>query len=241
MPSTSKPSSRLVTAVSSALVVGMLFSFGCEPRKKAKTGGVGTAATPVAVAPTNTATTTATGTGTATTAATPTGTATTPAPAGTWPTGVPSVDPAVLADIMAKAGAALGLPATGGVPGVPGDPLEAALKANAAKTAPGFTPASAVGRAKLKQGEHAGMNVDLEQGKCYVVVGAGGAGVTQVGLAMLFPAAPPNAVMASDTAHGNAPVIGEGKPLCPPMKASVRVDVVPLQGAGDVGVQLYVK
>ena len=234
MPSTSKSLVKLVPLVSSALVVGMLFSLGCEPRKKANTAGT---AKPVAVAATPTGTTTATAT--ATTAA-PTGTATTPAPAGTWPTGVPSVDPAVLADIMAKAGAALGLPAAAGG-GVPGDPLEAALRANAAKTAPGFSPASAVGRAKLKQGEHAGMNVDLDQGKCYVVVGAGGPGVTQVGLAMLFPAAPPNAVMASDTAHGASPVIGEGKPLCPPMKASVRVDVVPLQGSGDVGVQLYVK
>ena len=47
--------------------------------------------------------------------------------------------------------------------------------------------------------------------------------------------------MASDSAHGNAPVLGEGKPLCPPVKSAVRVDTVPLQGGGDVAVQVWVK
>jgi hypothetical protein len=85
------------------------------------------------------------------------------------------------------------------------------------------------------------MNVSMESGKCYVVLGAGGTGVTQLGLHLLFPAAPPNAVMASDTNHGANPVLGDGKPLCPPSTAQVRVDAVVMQGAGDVAVQVWQK
>jgi hypothetical protein len=135
----------------------------------------------------------------------------------------------------------MGMPTAGTGGAAAGDPLAAKIAANAAKYAPGFQPASAIGRAKLKTGEHAGMNFDMEAGKCYVVLGAGGPGVTQVGLFVLFPAAPPNAVMASDTAHGAEPVIGEGKPLCPPVKASVRVDTSPTAGTGDVAVQVWSK
>ena len=230
--------SRAPLILSAALVGGLVLSAGCGPRKKANTSGVAATTTPATA--TTTATATAT-TPTTTTAPTTTTTATTPpTTAGTWPSGVPSIDPAVVADVLAKAAAAMGMP-TAGTGAAAGDPLAAKIAANAAKYAPGFQPASAIGRAKLKTGEHAGMNFDMEAGKCYVVLGAGGAGVTQVGLFVLFPAAPPNAVMASDTAHGAEPVIGEGKPLCPPGKASVRVDTSPTAGTGDVAVQVWAK
>jgi hypothetical protein len=154
----------------------------------------------------------------------------------------PGVDPAVLGDIASKAAAGLGIPVpAAGTPPVAGDPLEATIKAQAAKYAVGFSAAGPVGKAKLSQGQHAGMNINMVQGKCYVVLGAGGAGVTQLGLHVLFPATPPNAVMASDTAHGAQPVIGDGKPLCPPAAASVRVDTELMQGAGDVAVQVWQK
>jgi hypothetical protein len=154
----------------------------------------------------------------------------------------PGVDPAVLGDIASKAAAGLGIPIPPpGTPATSGDPLETTLKANAARYAAGFTPAGPVGKAKLSQGQHAGMNVNMVQGKCYVVLGAGGPGVTQLGLHVLFPAAPPNAVMASDTAHGAQPVIGDGKPLCPPTAAAVRIDTEAVQGGGDVAVQVWQK
>ena len=40
---------------------------------------------------------------------------------------------------------------------------------------------------------------------------------------------------------GASPVLGEGKPLCPPVKSSIRVDTVIMQGAGDVAVQVWSK
>ena len=85
------------------------------------------------------------------------------------------------------------------------------------------------------------MNVDMEAGKCYVVLGAAGAGVTQLGLYIMFPAVPPNAVLASDTAHGTSPVIGDPRPLCPPAKSSVRVNAAMITGTGDAAVQVFVK
>ena len=74
-----------------------------------------------------------------------------------------------------------------------------------------------------------------------VILGAGGAGVTQLALNVLFPAVPPQAIMATDSAHGSRPVIGDAKPLCPPAKTTVRVDTVPLLGSGDVAVQVWGK
>lgn len=230
-----------VPLVASALVIGTLVSAGCEPRKKANTGGTGTT-TAVAVATTPaTATTTAAPPAT-TTAAPPATTTAPPVATGAWPTMPPGgVDPNVVADVLAKAGAAMGIPAAGGV-AAPGDVLQTTINASAAKNAPGMTAVSPIGRATLKNGEHGGMNFDMEAGKCYVVLGAGGAGVTQLGLHMLFPVTPPNAILASDTAHGNAPVLGgDGKPLCPPVKSSVRLDVVPMAGAGQVAVQVWSK
>jgi hypothetical protein len=155
---------------------------------------------------------------------------------------VATIDPTMGAE-WAK-GIGLQIPA-GAVPGTPaaaGDPIDAGLKANAAKNAPGYTAASAIGRATLKQGEHAGMNFTMQQGKCYVVLGASGPGVTQLGLHLLYPATPPNAAIASDTSNTNAPVLGGGgKPLCPPVNSPVRIDTVITNGAGQVGVQVWVK
>lgn len=239
-------SSRFLSVTLFTLGLGLAVSVGCEPRKTAKTGGTA-AVTSTTAAPT--ATTTATPTGVATAAPTPTPTATaaptvTPAPTGAWPTApMPGLDPNVVAE-WAKKAQEMGIPFPAGGVGAPaaGDPIEAALKASAAKSAPGFTPASPIGRAALKTGEHAGMNFNMQQGKCYVVLAAAGPGVTQLGLHLLFPATPPNAAIASDTSATTSPVLGGGgKPLCPPVASSVRVDAVITSGAGNVGVQVWVK
>lgn len=247
-----RSSSRLpLVLVGSSLLLGLAVSAGCEPRHKgaavAPTATAPTVATATATAPTATATTVATATTTAPTATATAPTATVPTPGvppmGTWPSMPPGVDPAVLGDIASKAAAGLGIPVPApGTPPVAGDPLDATIRAQAAKYAAGYTAAGPIGKApKLNQGQHAGMNINMVQGKCYVVLGAGGAGVTQLGLHVLFPATPPNAVMASDTAHGALPVIGDGKPLCPPAAASVRVDAELMQGSGDVAVQVWQK
>lgn len=159
-----------------------------------------------------------------------------------WPSALPQI-PGISPDFLTKVAGGLGLPIPTGNPGAKpaGNPLDNMLAQNAARVAPGFTAATPVGRANLKVGEHAGMNVEMKQGKCYVLLAVGNQGVTQLGLHMLFPATPPNAVLASDTSHGNQPVIGEGKPLCPPVNSNVRVDTVIMAGQGEVAVQVWHK
>ena len=134
------------------LGLGLLMSVGCEPRKKANTGGETAAATatttaaPTATTATPTATATAAPTPTPTTTAAPTPTPVgTAAPAPSWPAGMPTIDPTMVAE-WAK-GIGLQIP-PGAVPaagGAASDPIDANLKASAAKNAPGFTPASAIG------------------------------------------------------------------------------------------------
>jgi hypothetical protein len=229
--------------------LGVAVYAGCEPRKTAKTGGVAAATTtPAPTTATPTATPTPTATATAAPTPTPTTTATAPAPTATtpggWPAGpMPGLDPNVVAEWAKKAQEmGIPIPAGGGTTPAAGDPIEAQLKASAAKNAPGFAPASPIGRATLKTGEHAGMNFNMLQGKCYVVLATGGPGVTQLGLHLLFPATPPNAAIASDASATTNPVLGGGgKPLCPPVASSVRVDTVITSGAGNVGVQVWVK
>jgi hypothetical protein len=243
-------SPRFIAVTVCTMGFGLALTFGCEPRKKANTGGTTAAATATPTPAATTAAPTATPTATATAAPTPTPTATaaptpTPAPTGAWPTSpMPGLDPNVVAE-WAKKAQEMGIPLPGGtVPGATpaGDPIEAALKASAAKHGPGYTAASPIGRATVKQGEHAGMNFNMQQGKCYIVVAAAGPGVTQLSLHLLFPATPPNAAIASDTSATTAPVLGGGgKPLCPPVASSVRIDTVATAGAGNVGVQVWVK
>lgn len=244
---------RFLTVSLFTIGLGVAVTVGCEPRKKANTGGVAAATTTAPATADPTATPTATATATAAPTATPTPTATATAtapptatvpPTGAWPTSpMPGLDPNVVAE-WAKKAQEMGLPIpAGGVPTpAAGDPIDAALKASAAKHGPGFTAASPIGRATLKQGEHAGMNFNMLQGKCYIVLAAAGPGVNQLGLHLLFPATPPNAAIASDTSNTNAPVLGGGgKPLCPPVASSVRIDAVVTNGAGNVGVQVWVK
>ncbi len=241
-------SPRFLAVSVTTLGFSLALSAGCEPRKKAQSP---TPATTVAAAPTTAAPTTTTpGTVAPTATAAPTGT---PAPTattqptaaapGAWPTALPGFDPNTVSEWTKKA-QEMGLPIPGAVPGAPvaGDPIEAAIKAQAAKHAVGFQPAGPIARTTLKTGEHGGMNYAMQQGKCYVVLGAGGAGVTQMALHMMVPATPPNAVVASDNAGGTTPVLGGGgKPLCPPLPSQVRVDAVATAGSGPVGVQIYVK
>lgn len=247
-------SPRYVAVTLCTLGFGLALSVGCEPRKTAKTGGTA-AATATTTAP-PTATTTATAAPTATATAAPTATttaaptatataaptATTTAPPMAWPTAIPGLDPNVIAEAAKKA-QEMGIPFPAGTGTAPaaGDPIDAALKASAAKNAPGFTPIGSVGKATLKQGEHAGMNVNVQQGKCYVFIAVGGAGVTQMTLSMLSTPPAPSVALATDS--GPSPALGApGKQqLCPPVSTTVRADVVITQGAGQVGVQALVK
>lgn len=240
------PTTRFFTVSLFTIGLGVAVFVGCEPRKTAKTGGTAAATATTTGAPTATPTPTATTIATAAPTPTPTATATaaptttSPPPAGTWPIGaLPGIDPNVVAD-WAK-GIGLQVPA-GAVPGAAaGDPIDAALKASAAKNAPGYTPIGSVGRADLKQGEPAGMPVQMAPGKCYVIIAVGGAGATTLTLNLSTTPPAPLVVVATDS--GPTPSLGSAgkQQLCPPIAATMRANVTITQGAGKVAVQALEK
>ena len=127
---------------------------------------------------------------------------------------------------------------------VPGDPIEAGLKASAAAHAKGMKPDGQIAKADLKEGDHASMLVTLQAGKCYAIVGfAAKNSVHDLDLRLL---APPfyNMLSGEDTTDDHQPVIGKDPtPMCPLISSPLpyKVDIHAQKGAGKVGVLLYSK
>ncbi len=127
---------------------------------------------------------------------------------------------------------------------VPGDPIEAGIKASAAAHAKGMKGEGQIAKADLKEGDHASMMVTLQAGKCYAIVGfAAKASVQDLDLRLL---APPffNMLSGEDTTDDHMPVIGKDPtPMCPLISSPLpyKVDIHAQKGAGKVGVQLFSK
>jgi hypothetical protein len=159
-------------------------------------------------------------------------------------TTVLTTDPNQLAAMFSAAASAAAAmmqpPGTGGG----GDPVEAGIKAVAAKHAPGMQPDGPIAKGTLQEGGHLSMMVTLQAGKCYSIVGFSPKdGVKDLDLHLL---APPfyNILSGEDTTDDNTPVIGKGpNAMCPviPVAIPYKVDITAQKGAGAVGVQLYSK
>lgn len=120
--------------------------------------------------------------------------------------------------------------------------IDLAIQTAAAKVAPKMDKEGTTVHATVKEGEHFGMGVQLQPGRCYTIVGfAAPTGVTQLNLALL--AVPLN----TDAGHSNAadktmPVIGKGTtPLCPilPIAIPYKIDAHAVKGAGRIGIQVF--
>ena len=122
------------------------------------------------------------------------------------------------------------------------DPVEAGIKALAAKHAKKMTPDGQMAKGDLKEGDHLSMMVNLQAGKCYALIGfSPKGGVQDLDLRLL---APPFYTMISgeDTSDDNSPVVGKDpSPMCPlvPIPLAYKVDIHAQKGAGKAGVQLY--
>lgn len=154
-----------------------------------------------------------------------------------------TTDPNTLAPLLAAAASAAA--AIMQPPGaIANDPIEAGIKATAAKYAKGMQPEGQIGKGDLKEGDHVSMMINLQAGRCYAVVGFGVKGtVSDLDLRLL---APPfyNMLSGEDTTDDNAPVIGKDpQSMCPaiPVALPYKVDIHAQKGAGKVGVQLYSK
>ena len=154
-----------------------------------------------------------------------------------------TTDPNVLNPLLAAAqNAAAALLQNPGA--VPGDPIEAGIKASAAAHAKGMTPDGQIAKADLKEGDHASMMVTLQAGKCYAIVGFAAKGSVQdLDLRLL---APPfyNMLSGEDTTDDHSPIIGKDPtPMCPLISSPLpyKVDIHAQKGSGKVGVLLYSK
>ncbi len=130
-------------------------------------------------------------------------------------------------------------------PPTAGDPIEAGIKALAAKHAPGMQPVGGIARGDLSEnGQHVSMMVTLEAGKCYAVIGFSPKdAVKDLDLRLL---APPlyNFMAGEDVTDDNSPVIGKApNAMCPLVTVPIayKVDISSQKGAGKAGVQLYAK
>ena len=153
-----------------------------------------------------------------------------------------TTDPNQIAAMIAAAASAI--PAVVG-PAVPGDPIEAGIKALAAKHAPGMQPVGGIARGELKEGgAHVSMLVNLEPGKCYAIIGFSPKdAVKDLDLRLLVPPLY-NFLAGEDVTDDNAPVIGKApNPMCPilPVSIAYKVDISSQKGAGKAGVQLFAK
>jgi hypothetical protein len=166
-----------------------------------------------------------------------------PAPSGSTMGTVVTTDPNQLAALFgqaAQAGQALLQP-----PGtVAGDPIEAGIRASAAKNAAGMQPEGQMARGPLQEGGHLTFLVPMQAGKCYTIIGFSPPGqVKNLDLNLL---APPfyTFLAGQDTTDNNTPVVGKGtQPMCPivPMPVQYKVDIVARSGSGQVGAQVYSK
>ena len=171
------------------------------------------------------------------TAPAPTGTAPAPAASGGLPAN--PLDPALLAQIAA-AGAAM----MGGGTVAAGDPTDLAMKALAAKNAPGMQPEGAASKDSLTADGHKGQLITMQGGKCYTIVAFSPPGqITNLDLHLLLPPFY-NMEAGHDSEADNTASIGKGTAaVCPALQFPVqyKLDVHAKAGQGAFAVQVYSK
>lgn len=151
--------------------------------------------------------------------------------------GIP-IDPNLMSQIAA-AGAAIMTPG-----GVTGDPVEAAIRAEGARSAPGMSPEGQMAKDQLPADGHKEMLITMQGGKCYTIIGFSPAGqIKDLDLRLL---APPlyNMMAGQDGTASNTAIIGKGSnPTCPltPFPLQYKLDIHAKNGAGAFGVQVFSK
>jgi hypothetical protein len=125
-----------------------------------------------------------------------------------------------------------------------GDPVEAGIRAEAAKSAPGMSGEGSLAKDQLAADGHKEMLITLQGGKCYTIIGFSPAGqIKDLDLRLL---APPlyNMAAGQDGSVSNTAVIGKGSsPTCPltPFPLQYKLDIHAKNGAGQFGVQVFSK
>ena len=122
--------------------------------------------------------------------------------------------------------------------------LDALIAAQAQKDAPGMTAEGQPGRATLQTGEHFGMVVTLQPGRCYTIIAMSPPlQVSELEVKLLL------LPLNLDGGHSpptdkNPAVLGRGKGMtCPvsPIPVPYKVDVTAKKGGGRIGVAVFSK
>jgi hypothetical protein len=117
------------------------------------------------------------------------------------------------------------------------DALAKKIREQAKKFATGMKAEGAMARATLKEGDRAQMDVSLEQGKCYAIIGAAEAGVTDLDLQLMVA---PGVMSAQDPTDDELPMIGKApNPFCPDSTTQYKLGLYAEKGGGAAAAQVF--
>lgn len=114
--------------------------------------------------------------------------------------------------------------------------IDAYLAMRQQQFAPGMTPVLPTAYGTLETSRAQNYSVPLAPGRCYKIIGVGGAGVEDLDL-KLYDAR--GALIDQDIATDNFPVIGLQRPLCPATAITVRLEVIMYAGRGPYAVRVF--
>jgi hypothetical protein len=117
-------------------------------------------------------------------------------------------------------------------------PLAKGVRAIAKKAAPGMLPDGPMGTGTLKEKQHLQMEVTLQPGKCYALIGY----CPKSKDLDLYLLTRPGILSGQDTTDDNKPVVGRApEAMCPAASRAVTytVDIFADKGGGELAVQLY--
>lgn len=110
------------------------------------------------------------------------------------------------------------------------------MSLRARQFAAGYMPVTQLFRSTMGQGQRQYVTVDAQPGRCYRIIGVGGAGVRDLDLRLRDMN---GNVIDQDVATDNFPVLGLQRPLCLNWQGTFQIEVIMYSGGGEFGVQAF--
>jgi hypothetical protein len=110
------------------------------------------------------------------------------------------------------------------------------MSLRARQFAAGYMPVTQLFRSSMGQGQRQYVTVDAQPGRCYRIIGVGGAGVRDLDLRLRDMN---GNVIDQDVATDNFPVLGLQRPLCLNWQGTFQIEVIMYSGGGEFGVQAF--
>lgn len=110
------------------------------------------------------------------------------------------------------------------------------MSLRARQFAAGYMPITQIYRSSMGQGQRQYITVTATPGRCYRIIGVGGAGVRDLDLRLRDMN---GNVIDQDVATDNFPVLGLQRQLCLNWAGSFQVEIIMYSGGGEFGVQAF--